>query len=369
MSNTVIKDARGLLVNNGAEALRKVAVNPVPIENAIPSIDEIASPFFPISRADEIQGIAESFDFVESILTDGAASVVYGQSNTGKSFWVLDLAACVATGRDFRDELEVEQGAVVYVALEGSHGIKNRIQALRQDGRLPDDAPLFLCFSPVSLLESGHAGKLVESIKMAAAQSQLPCRLVILDTLARAMAGGDENAGKDMTRAVESIDAIKQATGAHVLVVHHCGKDEARGARGHSSLRAAVDTEIEVSRPEGEAITTVRITKQRDMEIGAPMPFSLVSVNLGQCRRGKPITSCIVKHEDEIMAHTKAQAGRPPAASDVELLSLLPKPSTASWQRAASDELGVSKSAFHRALKKMKGSTAKCDNSKGWERI
>lgn len=74
--------------------------------------------------------------------------------------------------------------------------------------------------------------------------------------------------------AVAGIDAVRAATGAHVAVIHHCGKDEARGARGHSSLRAAVDTEIEISRADGETISTVRVTKQRDMAIGDPLPFS-----------------------------------------------------------------------------------------------
>ena len=82
------------------------------------------------------------------------------------------------------------------------------------------------------------------------------------------------------------LSGIRAATGAHVLLVHHCGKDEARGARGHSSLRAAVDTEIEISRPEGETISTVRATKQRDLSPGEAMPFSLKQVTLGTDRRG-----------------------------------------------------------------------------------
>jgi hypothetical protein len=340
---------------------------PPPVGDVNSSMETL-KPAFTIQRADTIRGVAEAQDFVEGLLTEGGASVLYGPSNCGKSFFALDLAATVATGRDFRDELEVEQGAVVYVALEGSHGTRNRIEALRQENRLPDNAPLFLCFDSVSLLEPGHAPRLAESIKQAAEQSEMPCRLVILDTLARAMAGGDENAGRDMTDAVKAIDLVRATTGAHVMLVHHCGKDEARGARGHSSLRAAVDTEIEVSRPEGETVSTVRVTKQRDMQPGGPYPFSLVAVTLGICRRGKPITSCRVKHEDEIMATERSKPGRPPAANDEEILALLPAANTAAWAKAANDELGVSKSAFHRALKRMRGTRA-TDTKEGWKRI
>ena len=324
---------------------------------------------FPITRAGDMFGIAEAADFVEGLLTDGGASVVYGPSNCGKSFWSLDLAAAVATGRDFRDELECEQGAVVYVALEGTHGARNRIEALKRANRLTPDAPLYLCFYPVSLLERGHAARLAETVRHAAEQSALPCRLVVIDTLARAMAGGDENKGQDMGTAVESIDAIRAATGAHVMVIHHCGKDEARGARGHSSLRAAVDTEIEISRPDGETISTVRVTKQRDLPPGEAMPFSLVPLTLGTDRRGKPITSCTVHHEDSMMASTGSRAGRKPEVQPDRLLELLPQSSTSAWQKLADAEMGVSKSSFYRLLEKLKVKPSPIQQTGGaWDR-
>jgi RecA-family ATPase len=187
-----LKDARAIFQNGGATALKAAISNTVPVALPADSKRETPEPF-PITLADLGGGIAEARDFVESLLTEGGASVIYGPSNCGKSFWILDRAVCVATGADFRDELEVDQGAVVYVALEGEFGVRNRIEALKQAERLPADAPLFLCDAPVSLLEPGHEAKLAESLKLAAKKSGLPCRLVILDTLARAMAGGDEN--------------------------------------------------------------------------------------------------------------------------------------------------------------------------------
>ena len=368
------KDARGILISAGREALRADLLGAEPINATSNPDDPMNSNThppepFPITRASEMKGFAEAADFVEGLLTEGGASVVYGPSNCGKSFWILDLAASVATGEDFRDELDVDQGAVVYVALEGSHGATNRIEAMKQAGRLKADSPFFLCFAPVSLLERGHAERLAASVTQAAQESALPCRLVILDTLARAMAGGDENSGQDMTRAVQAIDAIRAATGAHVCVVHHCGKDEARGARGHSSLRAAVDTEIEVSRPEGETISTVRVTKQRDMPAGDPLPFSLEVIELGTDRRGKPITSCIVHHEDTMMATNRAKLGRKPEVDPEDLLKLLPQVSTASWRKVADTEHGISKSSFYRSLKFFKSrGTAIHEQDETWKR-
>ena len=182
---------------------------------------------------------------------------------------------------------------------------------------------------------------------MASDESGMPCRLVIIDTLSRAMAGGDENSGKDMTGAVKQIDAIRAATGAHVCVVHHCGKDEARGARGHSSLRAAMDTEIEISRPEGETITTVRVTKQRDLPTVEPMPFSLKTAVLGIDRRGKPITSCTVHHENASLARKPKRAGRVAKYAADDLLRFLPASTVSEWQKQVKEETGISASTFY----------------------
>ena len=309
---------------------------------------------FGFIRADKLGGVIESMDFVEGTLTDGGASVTYGQSNVAKTFWIVDLGAAVASGRMFRGELEVERGAVIYVALEGERGARNRIAALRKEGLLKDDDPFFLVFERVSLLEHGHADRLATTVEAVAAESGWPVKLVILDTMARAMAGGDENKGEDMTAAVAAIDAVRAKTGAHVAVVHHSGKVQALGARGHSSLRAAVDTEIEITRPDGESISTVTVTKQRDLPIGDQMPFSLKVVQLGIDRRGKPITSCVVHHESSVMASKPGKKGRPPSGTVNDLLSLLPQQSTTAWMMAARGEFSITATPFYRLLGEIK---------------
>ncbi len=339
-------------------SLRKYGIDPEDHTKALPYLEpgddeahreanESEFDPFPITLAGDMEGTAEALDFVEGMLTEGGASVVYGPSNCGKSFWVLDLSASIATATPFRGNIEVDRGAVIYVALEGSHGARNRIEALKRAGRLPAGAPLFLCFAPVSLLKRKHAAKLAASVRLAAEKSGMPCRLVILDTLARAMAGGDENRGQDMGAAVKTMDAIRAATGAHVLLVHHCGKNEALGARGHSSLRAAVDTEIEISRPEGQLVSTVLVTKQRDLSPGEPMPFSLKVVTLGIGRRGKPITSCVVHHEDTTMASKPGKAGRKAICTAEDMLQFLPAASVREWQEKVEEETGLKSSGFY----------------------
>ena len=119
--------------------------------------------------------------------------------------------------------------------------------------------------------------------------------MVVVDTLARALAGGDENSGQDMGNLVFHADKIRMATGAHVCFIHHSGKNKALGARGHSSLRAAVDTEIEISREDGANYSTIKTVKQREMEMAEDMFFTLKIVELGENKFNEKITSCVVE--------------------------------------------------------------------------
>ncbi len=129
-----------------------------------------------------------------------------------------------------------------------------------------------------------------------------PVKAIMVDTLARALAGGDENSSVDMGELVKNCDTIRQAVGARIMVIHHSGKDAARGARGHSSLRAATDTEIEIVSLEN--IGTVSIKKQRDLEIIEPFAFRLKTITLGVDDRGNDVTSCVLEEAQPIAGYS-----------------------------------------------------------------
>jgi hypothetical protein len=266
--------------------------------NEPPAANPGAKPPLPIVHYDDVVPVLDTADFVEGLLIDGAMTVVYGESNCGKTFFMLDLALHVAAGLPWRG-LDVSKRGVLYLALEGAYGITNRVAAFKRDRA--NVADLAFAFVPVPLnlhREDGDTLRVIEAAKAAASRMPVPVGLVVVDTLSRAMAGGNENSPEDMTAFVEQVDLIRSALPAHLVAVHHCGKDSARGARGHSSLRAATDTEIEVSRDPGSKTSVARVTKQRDLEGGAEYPFQLVPVELGRNLRGKPIGSCVVRHLD-----------------------------------------------------------------------
>lgn len=139
----------------------------------------------------------------------------------------------------------------------------------------------------------GEKAIIEQAHKLARAVDQ-PVSLIVIDTLARAMAGDDENAAADMTAFISRCNAISEATGAAVIVVHHTGKDTDKGMRGSSTLFAACDCVGMVEHKKGEKGRAIRFEKVKDGEIGEAAPFVLKQVMLGTDEDGDPITSCIV---------------------------------------------------------------------------
>ena len=260
----------------------------------------------PLVYFQDVEPALTGEDFLEGVLIRAAMSVFYGPSNCGKTFFACDLALHVAYGKPWNGR-EVTQGGVIYCAMEGAHGIRNRVTAWGRHYGL-EGAPIPFAIIPVALnLQDPEAdtSRLIEAIETAAAKMGQPVALVVMDTLSRAMAGGNENSPEDMGALVMNSDRIRQATGAHVAWIHHSGKDQAQGARGHSLLRAATDTEIEISRLDANSPSVARVTKQRELEIDGVWTFNLERVELGKNHRGKPVTSCIVTP-----AETMAQEAR-----------------------------------------------------------
>jgi len=212
---------------------------------------------------------------VKDMLPAKSFSAIYGKSGAGKSFFAMYLAAMVAAGRE-AFSCSVEQGDVVYLALEGGAGLRRRRDALMQRYDLPDDLPVHFVKAQMNLRSSlDDLTALIEVIR----ERGIKPAVVFVDTLARAYAGGEENSSAEMMQFVSVMAALQDALDCTVCVVHHTGKDESRGMRGSSALLAAVDAELELTRISDddaeEPVCTVKSTKQKDGMDGLSWSFRL----------------------------------------------------------------------------------------------
>jgi hypothetical protein len=250
---------------------------------------------YPLLWFENIKVGTDTQDFVQGLLLEQSSAVVFGESNAGKTFWVTDLALHVAAGKTWNGR-RVEGGPVIYCALEGGVGFQNRVAAWRDEHGMEDASIPFAAIRASMNLLSPDADtpRLIKTLQDVA-DAKGPPKLVVIDTLARAMAGGNENAAEDMGALVKNMDLIRQEIGCCVLFIHHSGKDTAKGARGHSSLRGAIDTEIEVKAGEDGGPKSATVVKQRELKKDDVFSFELKVIEIGQNRYGEPVTTCVVE--------------------------------------------------------------------------
>lgn len=262
--------------------------------------------------ADQLVDLNEVFDdeLVEGVIGRGAMVVLYGDSNSGKTFATIDLCASIALGIDWLGA-RTDKGMVIYLASESPTSVCMRLTAYQRHHRVR--VPNFVIVkSPINLFDSNvDIVAVLSLIKQMQSEQGAKAVLIVGDTLARLAAGANENSGEDMGMVVRNVDAIRAHTGAAFALVHHTGKDAAKGMRGWSGLRAATDTEIEVTCDESTALRAMDITKQRDLPTkGQRIGFRLENVVLGVNKWGTPRGSCVVTPAD---APPRAARGKRPS--------------------------------------------------------
>ena len=266
---------------------------------------------FQILGVGELLQLPERGYLLKGIMSPGELSVWWGPPKCGKSFLLLHVAYALAQGRQVFGR-RVRKCRVLYIACEGRSGLRGRIEALaKRYGEAPD----FLAIAqPVDLMmPDGDTAALREVIEHFAPD------LVVVDTVNRVMAGGDENSSADMGALIRHLDELRapllgREHGPHVAAIHHGTKEGRNGPRGHGSLLGAVDASIEVTADE-EGNRTAKLDAMKD-DAGGALAFRLEVEDLGPDADGDPRTTCLVVEEGDAPARkrkarslTETQAG------------------------------------------------------------
>lgn len=278
------RQVRGAIGKHPArEAMCRCEVADEPPVADVATTDPVEALLSRMLDRDALDLIPAPVPLIKGVLDLDSESWIIGAPGGFKSFVALDWAGHVSAGTPWRGR-EVTQGLVVYVAAEGSKGVPQRVRAWEATYGRRMERVRFLP-EPVQVKDgetdkTGRPGRewrvLVEACR------RLQPVLIVLDTQARITVGLEENSNTAMGVLIEAVRALKAATGACVLVVHHTGRN-GEDARGASALDGAQDTEIRVDRPEKgrEQLTAVvSIDKQKDGDESAEWPVQMTVVRL-----------------------------------------------------------------------------------------
>lgn len=218
---------------------------------------------------------------IDRLLWRVGTARIFGAPGSTKSFLALDIALSLASGAPWKVGGETaarDPVTVHYVMAEGVAVNVMRTNAwFAHHGEVFREAAQgrFRAIPQGVLLTPEGIARYLELVT-----ADRPA-LIVLDTKARMMAG-NENGPEENFALVRAVDLLKEASGGCVVLVDHTGLYDDTRARGHGSVRAAMDTEIRVTYDEGRA--TAMVDRDKAAEAGAYWNYRLSTERLSTVR-------------------------------------------------------------------------------------
>lgn len=213
-----------------------------------------------IIHASDLKHIPPVKWLIPGEIPEKGMTVIYGPPGIGKSFLTIDYALKVA-----------QEHTVVYVAAEGESGYHARVGAwCKHNAR--NEGKLYLCLGSPNMMNDSDLESFTATI------ASIAPAMVVVDTLAMAMIGGDENSARDMGKVIQASRAIQREANCAVVLVHHTNKG-GTVERGSGALRGAADSMIRLTGDDDMVL--IESAKSKD---AAPFPsryMKLLPVVLG----------------------------------------------------------------------------------------
>jgi archaellum biogenesis ATPase FlaH len=183
--------------------------------------------------------------------------MIYGPSNAGKTFAVLTYLL----------PLTLQGHGVIYVAGEDDkREIYRRASAWAQfNGSAAIEAmnAHFRVFPVMPLPQNQPVREFCATVQ----KDGFCPSVVVIDTLATAMAGLNENSAQDIQTFWGLCREIQTALDTSIFIVHHTGKDPTKDERGSSNIRAGADTTFRLSADKAAGIVAMDMRRQRNAAI------------------------------------------------------------------------------------------------------
>ena len=200
---------------------------------------------------------------VKNLIPESSYCLLYGAPQAFKTFVTLDIALSVAMPPDRSNEwLQVmEQGPVLYCAGEASRGVRNRVEAWAKEFTEKKTVNDFFLVRQVPTVDEELEDFIEGAQKMSDGRQY---KLVVIDTVSRAMQGVNENAQENASALTGMCEAISKELGAAVLAIHHINKSG--DLRGSSVLDGDIDVKIRLDRLDQGLQTKLTVEKLKDAE-------------------------------------------------------------------------------------------------------
>ncbi|WP_169791123.1 AAA family ATPase [Rubellimicrobium mesophilum] len=226
---------------------------------------------------------------IKGLLTRGTSALLFGKSNTFKSFLAIDIACSVATGHTWHGQPILDLGPVLYIATEGGRGVatqripgwmeahgippeeRNNIHLYPQEVALDDDDAV------EDLLDACASMRVQRDVVPGPGSPKGAFRLIVVDIFGSSMEGSETD--HETARAwVRNLNRIVRAVGCTVLVVAHSGWGDEKRLRGHSHFWGSFDTRLKAEGDMKALTTVLTVDRHKDSDSQGRWGFRLQTV-------------------------------------------------------------------------------------------
>jgi len=285
---------------------------------------------------DDIEDFPDIEYMVSGLLQTASTSLLFSESNSGKTFAALDLAEHIARGMSWQGR-KVKQGPCLYIYAESRLGLKPRILAWKKHHNLPSTPNLQFITRPVQLLDDRE--QLLDTL----AELEVTPALVVIDTFSNCSEGINQNDQAEVYRVLATAHEIAREYGSHVMVVHHTNKQGS--ANGSQAFKNHCDTMIELRRADKFSPIVMHCEKQRDGEQFNDFAMQLQVVDLYiNPETLELVTSCVIVADTTPAAETGLSQTQ---QKMLDILALQGRTSFNAWKKACEDARVCKPTSFY----------------------
>ena len=282
---------------------------------------------------------------IEDVMPCDRPCMLLAPEYSGKSFLGLDWALHLATGKSWNGFAVTQPVKVIMLASEDMEGHGDRIRAWQHFYQTDWNLiykNLMYYKGTIDLIDSGHRKCILDTLLATKGTPDEPA-LIIIDTLAESMPGGDENASKDMGIAINASKLLRHELGCSTLIIHHNPKNGQDTARGHSSLQYAQAFRYTLTTEDD--IMTIKAMKTRGAKKFDDITMKLQTEWFG---KGKYDNSAVLVPCERVEAGDDLNEKE---RQMVEILNIRGRLSSSAWQKECETAFEMKRRMFYLHVK------------------
>ena len=267
---------------------------------------------------------------VRDLLAAGL-TILAGPPKVAKSWWALNVAVAVAAGGKALGRVDVDAGAVLYLALEDTgRRMQDRLRKVLADSPAPERLTI--------AMECERMPDGADRIRAWLADHP-DARLVVVDVFARVRARSDPRMGlyEADYAAASTLKAIADEFGIAMLVVHHTRKSAADdfldSVSGSQGLAGCADAVLVLSRARNTSQAVLKVTGRDIEEAQYALEFA-ADIGAWQMLDGPPTDYELGETRRRILEHVRARTKarpRPRSRTRPESKSAPSRSTSAAW--------------------------------------